>query len=65
VKSSTGKPWWLLGVACVFFLVGFYLEFTGKDGNSLPGAILVLVGFLILLAWNISALRHWWANRSH
>ena len=45
---SIDRPWWLVGAAVVLFAVGFSLEFTGTDGNSLPGAIIVVVGFMAL-----------------
>ena len=63
MNSSDDQPWWLLGVAVVLFAVGFYLEFTGKDGNSLPRAIIVLVGFLTMGAFWIVGIRRRRANR--
>jgi predicted tellurium resistance membrane protein TerC len=63
MKASVDPPWWLIGVAVVLFVIGFYLEFTGKDGNSLPGAIIAAVGFLVLIAVYIVIFRRRRANR--
>jgi hypothetical protein len=52
-----GRTWWLVVAAVVLFLIGFPLEFTGKDGNSLPGAILVVIGFMCLSTFWIILLR--------
>jgi hypothetical protein len=54
---SVDRPWWLVGVAVVLFAVGFSLEFTGTDGNSLPGSLIVVVGFVALLTFSIVVYR--------
>ncbi len=63
MNDPVNQPWWLVGVAVLSFAIGFTLEFTGKDGNSFPGAIVVLVGFVALGAFAIVSLRRRKANR--
>ena len=63
MKSAVDPPWWLIGVAAGLLVIGFSLEFTGKDGNSLPGAIIAAVGFTVLIAVYIVIFRRQRANR--
>jgi len=62
-RPTVGQPWWLVAVAAVLFVVGFYLEFTGKDGNSLPGAVIVAVGSVVFFAFSVVAYRRLRAAR--
>lgn len=62
-SSPTDPPWWITIVGVVLLGVGLYLQFTGKDGDSVPGSILVAVGLIIIVAVNIVGLRRRWANR--
>jgi hypothetical protein len=42
-----------------------YLEFTSRDGNSLPAAVIVVVGFIALLTFFCSEKEEHRAGNSH
>jgi amino acid transporter len=63
VNSPADAPWWLLGVTVVLLVIGFCLEFIGTNGNDPAGAIIVIFGFLFLVAFGIVNLRRQKANR--
>jgi len=54
-------PLWYLAAAIVLWAVGLSFEFAGRNGNSIVGAVLCLLGSLALMAYSLTCyviLRH-------